>query len=405
MPQCRICSTELIPFLDFGPMPIANAFLPGDFSGQEYLFNLAVGFCPSCSMVQLLEQPAPEMMFHDNYAYFSSISVRMAEHFKAFAKQVTDTYLGDDPFVVELGSNDGILLHNFADAGMRHLGIEPSANVAAAARQRGVNTISKFFDASLAKAIRAEHGQADAILAANVMCHIPSLHSVAEGVNILLKPQGVLIFEDPYLGDIIEKTAYDQIYDEHAFYFSITSVQALFQRHDMEVVDVLPQNTHGGSMRYVIARKGSRLASPAVAKAMRREAELGLHELDSFRRFAQRVSTSRQALMDILRRLKAEGKRVVGYGATSKSTTVAVYCGITPELVEFISDTTPSKQGKLTPGARIPVRPHADFATNPPDVALLFAWNHGEEIMSKETAFRAAGGRWLCYIPTVGILE
>lgn len=404
MSQCRICDSGLEKFIDFGQMPIANNFSSPDYAETEYLFNLAVGYCCKCGMVQLIEQPAREMMFHENYAYFSSISVRMAEHFKSFAAMVQNSYLGQDPFVVELGSNDGIMLHNFADAGIRHLGIEPSENVAAVANARGVKTISRFFDAALAEEIHAEHGQADAILAANVMCHIPYLHSVAQGVSTLLKPQGVLIFEDPYLGDIIENTSYDQIYDEHAFYFSVTSISNLFARHGLEVVDVLPQAVHGGSMRYVIARTGSRPVSATVAETRSKEAALGLHELSTFQRFSKRVEASRDALMATLRRLKAEGKRVVGYGATSKSTTVTVYCGITPELVAFISDTTPSKQGKLSPGARIPVRPYEEFKDSYPEVALLFAWNHGEEIMAKETAFRANGGKWLVYVPEVALL-
>jgi methylation protein EvaC len=232
MNKCLVCEHEVTEFISFGRMPIANGFLlPAEY-GKEYFFELRVGFCPRCSMVQLLEQPDREMMFHENYAYFSSISTRMAEHFKDFAGYVRGKCLGGkDPFVVELGSNDGIMLQNFAEAGIRHLGVEPSANVAEAARKRGVNTICEFFDEALAERVLRESGPADAILAANVMCHIPYLHSVAAGMAKLLAPKGVVMFEDPYLGDIVEKTAYDQIYDEHAFYFSVASVECLFNQH------------------------------------------------------------------------------------------------------------------------------------------------------------------------------
>ncbi len=405
MSKCLICEHEVTEFINFGKMPIANGFLlPAEY-GKEYFFELRVGFCPRCSMVQLLEQPDREMMFHENYAYFSSISTRMAEHFKDFAGYVRGKYLGGkDPFVVELGSNDGIMLRNFAEAGIRHLGVEPSANVAEAARKRGVNTICEFFDEALAERVLQESGPADAILAANVMCHIPYLHSVAAGMAKLLAPKGVVLFEDPYLGDIVEKTSYDQIYDEHAFYFSVASVEYLFNRHGLEVVDVLPQHTHGGSMRYVIARKGAYEISRAVADQKAKEDALGLKDLETFHGFRRNVEASRAALMRTLEELKAQGRRVVGYGATSKSTTVTMYCGITPEHVEFISDTTPTKQGKFSPGAHIPVKPYDEFKKAYPDVALLFAWNHGEEIMAKETAFRAAGGRWLVYVPKVEIL-
>lgn len=391
--------------MSFGRMPIANGFLTAGQIADEYYFNLQVGFCPNCTMVQLTEQVDREKMFHDEYAFFSSTSTRMAEHFRRFAGSIRNHYLGSaDPFVVEIGSNDGIMLQNFAQAGIRHLGIEPSANVAEVARGKGIQTICEFFDEDLARQIVAEHGQADAFLGANVMCHLPYLHSVAAGIKILLKPSGVLVFEDPYMGDIVEKTSYDQIYDEHAFYFSVTSISNLFAKHGLEVIDTIPQNVHGGSMRYVISHKGAREPRPSVAAQRAKEAAMGLSETATYERLREDIERSRDDLMNLLRDLKRQGKRVVGYGATSKSTTVTNYCGITPDLVEFISDTTPIKQGKLSPGAHIPVRPHQEFAANNPDYALLFAWNHGEEIIEKESGFQSAGGKWIVYVPEVKVL-
>jgi methylation protein EvaC len=344
-------------------------------------------------------------MFHDHYAFFSSTSRRQAQHFEAVYESQMPRLAGkSDPFVVEIGSNDGILLKHFAKADVRHLGIEPSANVAAVAREQGVQTISEFFDESLAGKIVAEHGQADLFFGANVMCHIPGLHSVAEGIRILLKPDGLLIFEDPYLGDIVEKTSYDQIYDEHAFYFSVLSIQHLFEEHGLEVVDVQPQNVHGGSMRYIIGHKGAHPVSAAVTAQVEKELALGLDQPETFERFRKNVERSRDELMRKLRELSADGKRVVGYAATSKSTTVTNYCGITPDLVESISDTTPIKQGKYSPGAHIPVQPYGEFKADYPDVALLFGWNHAEEIMANEQAFRDAGGQWLVYVPEVKII-
>lgn len=405
MKKCRICENELEEFVSFGQQPIANGFLLPEQYAQEYFFRMAVGFCSKCTMVQLLDQPDRELMFHENYAYFSSISRRMETHFKEFAQDIMNRFVSKDaPFVVEIGSNDGIMLKNFAAAGVPHLGIEPSANVARAAAERGITTISEFFDRALAERVRAERGQADAILAANVMCHIPTLHSVAEGVASLLKADGVLIFEDPYLGDIIEKVSYDQIYDEHVFFFSATSVERLFAGHGLELIEVAPQNVHGGSMRYVLSRKGARPTGASVAAQKAKEKSLGLGDVKAFHSFSKRVERSRDMLMGELRRLQSEGARVVGYGATSKSTTVTNYCGISPDLVEFISDTTPNKQGKYSPGVHIPVRPYEDFVANPPDVALLFAWNHGEEIMAREQEFGKNGGRWLTYVPEIALL-
>jgi len=405
MSKCLVCGENVEPFISFGRMPIANGFLSQDEIPEEYFFELKAGFCEHCLMVQLTELVQQEKMFHENYAFFSSTSLRMAQHFQSFAEYVQSHYLSlENPFVVEIGSNDGIMLQHFAGKGIRHLGIEPSANVAEVARDRGVNTISRFFDERLAAEIVAENGKVDAFLGANVMCHIPYLHSVFAGVKLLLKPQGVLIFEDPYLGDIVEKASYDQIYDEHAFYFSVASISYLAAQHDLEVIDVLPQNVHGGSMRYVIGHRGANLVSAAVAAQRHKEAQLYLGQPETYTALRVRIELSRQQLMALLQELKAQGKRVVGYGATSKSTTVINYCGITSDLVEFISDTTLIKQGKLSPGAHIPVRPYEEFIRDYPDYALLFAWNHGEEIIAKETGFLAAGGKFLVYVPEVKVL-
>jgi methylation protein EvaC len=392
--------------MTFGRVPIANGFLRPDQIADEYFFELAPAFCTHCGMFQIMEQPDPSRMFHENYAFFSSTSRYMQAHFQRFAESVMVRQLAGRaaPFVVELGSNDGIMLRHFKAAGFRHLGIEPSKNVADVARSQGVETISEFFDKDLARRIVDKHGHADAVLSANVMCHIPDLSSVAEGIRLLLKPDGVLIFEDPYLGEMIAKTSYDQIYDEHVFIFSAASVAWAFGQHGLELVDVIPQITHGGSMRYVLAPKGSHRVSPSVAALLAGERKQGLDRAETYLQFKSNCEDSRSRLMETLERVRREGKRVVGYGATSKSTTVTNYCGITPAHLEFISDTTPIKQGKLSPGAHIPVRPYEEFVRNYPEYALLFAWNHGTEIREKEAAFMKSGGKWIMYVPKVEVI-
>ena len=325
MTDCLICGTPVETFISFGWMPIANGFLMPDQFPSEYFFELRVGFCLQCGMVQLIEQPDRERMFNENYAFFSSTSTRMAAHFKAFAGQVMAGYLtSPNPLVVEVGSNDGIMLQHFANAGIRHLGIEPSANVADVAIHNGIRTVCRFFDENLAREIVAEQGQADAFLGANVMCHIPYLHSVAAGIGILLKPKGIVMFEDPYLGDIVEKTSYDQIYDEHAFYFSVASISYLFEQHGMQVVDIQPQNVHGGSMRYVIAHRGTYPVSPSVKNQREKEDFLGLQQAETFEQLRRNIERSRENLMALLQTIQHQGRRVVGYAATSKSTTVSL---------------------------------------------------------------------------------
>lgn len=393
--------------MSFGRMPIANGFLTQEDIGREYLFELAPAVCGHCGLFQLTQQPTPGLMFHGSYAFFSGTSRHMQAHFEAFADAVMSGPLRGrhDPFVVEIGSNDGVMLRHFQAAGIRHLGVEPSANVADTARAAGVETLTAFFDAALAERIAAEHGQADAVLAANVMCHIADLGGVAAGVMRLLKPDGVLLFEDPYLGAMIDKTAYDQIYDEHVFMFSVQSVQRAFAMHGFDLIDAEAQPTHGGSMRYTLAPQGRRSISPRVGEWLARERAQGLDRPDTYERFRRACERSRDDLMRLVNDLRAQGKRIVGYGATSKSTTVTNYCGITSAHVEFIADTTPIKQGKLSPGAHIPVCPYEDFMRDYPDYALLFAWNHEAEIREKESAFLEQGGRFIHYVPDVRIVS
>ena len=403
---CRVTGERLTKVVDFGLQPLGNGFLEPSLFTEEYFFPMAVGFSETSMMLQLLEQPEPEKMFHDHYAFYSSSSKFMARHFKEFAVQVMDSgYLGKDPFIVELGCNDGIMLKNFAEQDIRHLGIEPSVNVSEEANKIGVRTRSEFFTEELAECIIKDEGQADAFLAANVMCHIPDILGVVKGIRKLLKPTGIVMFEDPYLGDVVAKTSYDQIYDEHVFLFSALSIQYLFGLQEMELIDVLPQKTHGGSMRYVLAHQGAYPIKPSVAKLIDKEKAQGLDLLDTFKNFGANVHRSKQTLIALLKDLNSQGKRVAGYAATSKSTTILNYCGIGPELIEYISDTTPIKQGKFTPGMHIPVVPYEFFKCNPPDYAVLFAWNHAEEIMAKEKEFMSAGGKWIVHVPEVKVLS
>ena len=402
---CRISGTLLTKVLDFGKHPLGNGFLEAKYFKDEYFFPMEIGYSEISMMFQLIEQPAPEKMFHDHYAFYSSTSNFMAQHFKQFAHQVIQSgYLTkESPFVIELGCNDGIMLKNFAEKNIRHLGIEPSLNVAQEANKHGVHTRSEFFSEELAEIIVREEGQADAFLAANVMCHIPDIVGVVKGIKKLIKPTGVVIFEDPYLGDVIAKTSYDQIYDEHVFLFSALSIQYLFGLQGMELIDVLPQKTHGGSMRYVLSHQGAYPVNDSVIQLISKERAQGLDRLSTFETFRTNVQKSRENLVGLLNDLKAQGKKVAGYGATSKSTTILNYCGIGPDLIEYISDTTPIKQGKFTPGMRIPVVPYETFKSNPPDYAVLFAWNHVEEIMAKEKDFMAGGGKWIVHVPEVKV--
>ncbi|NVI88939.1 class I SAM-dependent methyltransferase [Actinomadura sp. BRA 177] len=399
---CRICGGTVTQFLDLGRQPLSDAFLDEARTGDEFSYRLAVGMCGRCTMVQLMEEVPRKLMFHEDYPYHSSGSAVMREHFAKTAKRFLETELtGSDPFIVEIGCNDGVMLGTVREAGVRHLGFEPSAGVAEVARAKGVRVRTDFFEERTAREVRAADGPADVVYAANTICHIPYLDSIFRGVDALLSPRGVFVFEDPYLGDVLEKTSFDQIYDEHFFLFTARSVREAARRFGFELVDVERLPVHGGEVRYTLARAGARTPTAELARLLADEDARALTEPATLAAFAGSVGRIRNDLLALLRRLRDEGRRVVAYGATAKSATVTNFCGIGTDLVECVYDSTHAKQGRLTPGAHLPVRPPEEFAADRPDFALLFAWNHAAEIMAKERAFRDAGGRWLLYVPAV----
>ncbi len=406
MSKCRISGTEIIEFLDFGKQPLGNGFINQNQIKNEYFFNMRLGFSPKSKMVQLIDQPPAEKMFHDEYAFYSSTSNFMKSHFEIFYNEIIDSnYLeSKESLIVELGCNDGILLKNFSKDGYNHIGVEPSINVAKEANLNGVKTIDKFFTKDVAKEILEENGKASVFVAANVMCHISNIREIVEAIYILLDDNGVVIFEDPYLGSVIEKNSYDQLYDEHVFLFSAHSVQYLFNEFHMELFNLKSQITHGGSMRYYLSKKGSKSISPNVERIMNYEKNLKLDNIETYNEFANRVKDSKKELLSMLKKLKSDGKKVAGYAATSKSTTILNYCEIGPDLIEYICDTTPIKHNKISPGMHLPILPYENYKENPPDYFFLFAWNHKNEILQKESDFTNNGGKWITHIPKVNIL-
>ena len=407
MSYCRICKSPIFSLMSFGKMPIANNFLTKEEFNDEYFFDLSTAFCERCKMFQLVEQPAPEIMFHENYAFFSGTSKKMEQHFEQVANHYLSDFISDpdNSFIVELGSNDGVMLKHFAKKHIVHLGIEPSKNVAQVACDQGVNTITRYFNTEVALEVVNQYGKADVISAANVMCHISDLNTVGKGVSCLLKPRGVFVFEDPYLGDMISNTAYDQIYDEHVYIFSVHSVMSAFKSHGLEVFNIQPLKTHGGSMRYYLCHKGEYQPRITVSQQLEKEKKSGLDRLSGFKNFIENCLENKVCLVQTLQELKLAGKRVVGYAATSKSTTILNYCKIAPNLIEYICDTTPIKQNKYSPGMHIPIKSHEVFKTDCPDYAVLFAWNHADEIFEKEQSFIENGGKWIMFVPHVEIIE
>lgn len=406
MNRCKVCHDPYEEILSFGKMPLGNGFLTANQKPDEYFYEMRVGFCEKSMMFQLINQPPAEQMFHDEYAFFTGSSEGMKKHFRKFSEKIISNLpvIDQEIFVVEIGSNDGTMLQNFSQKEIKCLGVEPSSNVAQKAIKNGIETKIIFFDEKVAKDIKDENGSASVIYASNVMCHIPNINSIFKGIKTLLDNNGVFYFEDPYLGDVIKKNAFDQIYDEHVFLFSLHSVQFIASMHGLQLINAEPQTTHGGSMRYTLSHKGRFSVSDNTFKLFQKERMLALDKFNTFKSFERNVQNIKKQLLDLLNDLKEKGKLVVGYGATSKSTTILNYCGIDTNLISWITDTTPTKQGKLSPGSHIPVVPHSKFQTDTPDYAVLFAWNHADEIMEKETVFSKNGGKWITFFPEVNII-
>ena len=391
--KCKITNKAIDPFMSFGRMPIANGFVDEINFSKEFFFNMEVGFNEDISLLQLNEHPKPEKMFNQNYPFFTGSSEYMKNHFKLYA-QFVKKYLKTNSKIIEIGSNDGTFLKNFINSPENIVGFEPSKNVADKAIKNKIPTINSFFTSDAAKNLKEYVGTTDLICASNVICHIPDLKNLIEAIDILLSPEGTFVFEEPYLGSMFEKVSYDQIYDEHIYMFSASSVSKIFEKFNLYLVDVAPQITHGGSMRYIIQRKKNNQSS-ALKKALNYEQEKNLNNLNACIEFKKNCENSKESLISKIKSYKRDGKSICGYAATSKSTTILNYCGIGTDYIDYICDTTAEKIGKFSPGMHIPIKNMDHFYKNPTDLVYLFAWNHKDEIFNKEKNFK---GKWFSHV-------
>jgi methylation protein EvaC len=397
--KCRFSGDQIPVIHSFGMQPLANGFLKERNVKNEYFFEMSVAVNLNNGLFQLVNQPEPSQMFHENYAFFSRTSNFMKIHFETVAKEILEILSNDNvdkenAFIVEVGSNDGVMLEHLVKNHVSCLGIEPSLNVAKESNKYGIETISEFISTGLAERIVQSKTNANVVYAANVFCHIPDIDDLAKACSSLLKDDGYLIFEDPYLGDVLEKVSYDQIYDEHVYLFNCNAVQDVFKKYGLTLFDCKPLITHGGSMRYYFKKSNSVSPSSALSAQLLKEDEIGIRDIESYKKFSARCEMSKVAFKQYLEKCKADGEKVIGYGATSKSTTILNYCNVGSELIDFIVDTTPIKQNTFTPGKHIPVLPYEKFSPHP-DTSVLFAWNHKEEIMKKEKAF---SGKWITHL-------
>ena len=404
--KCRFSNSKLTKIFDFGYQPLGNGFINKKEFQKEYFYKMEIGFCKKSKLVQLIKQPPAKKMFHSAYPFYSSLSSNMIKHFTKTANMIYSKYKKNKKFfIIELGSNDGIFLDYFKKNQINHLGIEPSKNVADISKSKNIETLNMFFNQFCVKKILKNYGKADIFFSANVICHIPDIKALAKNIKKILKQNGHLIFEDPYLGDIFKKGSYDQIYDEHVFFFSIHSVRNIFKSVGMCLIDVEPQNTHGGSMRYIIKNKVNAKISSRLKLYLKQEVKLGITSINGFNNLSKKINKSKKDLINLLKKLKSDNKSVYGYAATSKSTTILNFCKIDKNLISYIKDTTPLKIGKYSPGMHIPIKSYNLTKNKIPDYYFLFAWNHLEEILKKEKNFIKNGGKFITHVPKVKIIK
>lgn len=401
--NCRFCAAPLEhSFADLGMSALCQSQVaPEKYNHYEPFYPLHAYVCGKCFLVQLEEFVSPAEIFGE-YAYFSSFSDSWLNHVKAYSDKMVERFgIGSKSQVIEIASNDGYLLQWFKEKGIPVLGIEPAANVAAAAVKKGIPSVVKFFGKKTADEVAAEHGKADLLLGNNVLAHVPDLMDFVGGMKILLKPTGVITMEFPHLMQLMQQNQLDTIYHEHFSYFSFTTVEKVFAAHDLTLFDVEELPTHGGSLRIYgrHAEDASKPVGPRVADLKAREDRAGFNRLEGYLAFNEKAKETKRQVLDFLIKAKRAGKTIVQYGAAGKSNTLLNYCGIRKDFMEYAVDRNPYKQFNYLAGTRIPVYPPDKIKETKPDYLFIGVWNLKDEIMAQTAYIREWGGKWIVPIP------
>jgi SAM-dependent methyltransferase len=408
-PPCRFCGTAMATtFVDLGMSPLCQTHIaPEQLDQMEPFYPLHAYVCDQCFLVQLEEFVAPSEIFSD-YAYLSSYSDSWVEHARRYTEAMRKRFdLGSGSLVTEIASNDGYLLQHFVAANVPVLGVEPAANVARIAGEKGIRTTVEFFGAATAAKIKQAFGQPDLLLGNNVLAHVPDINDFVAGMKILLKPGGVITMEFPHLLQLMQQNQFDTIYHEHFSYLSFFVVERIFRHHGLRLFDVEELSTHGGSLRIYACHgeDGRHPTLPAVERLRDEEFAQGLADLTAYGHFTERVKETKRAILEFLVSAKRQGKRIVGYGAPGKGNTLLNYCGIRTDFLDFTVDRNPLKQGKYTPGTHIPILSPDVIRETRPDFVFILPWNLKDEICSSLSYIRGWGGKFVVPIPRLTILD
>lgn len=395
---CRICTYKTKKIMSFGKQPLANSFLNKQDFSKELFYEMVIAFCQHCFTVQLEKIPNKRNFFNQDYAFASQGSSSMMDHFQNFSKIIKKQFKKKhSPFIVEIGSNDGIFLKNFTnDKKYTLLGIEPASKISQKAKNEGINILNDFFSYKVSKNIKKQLGKADLIYAANVFSHVSNIKSIIKGIENLLEDDGQFIFEVPYLLDIIKKNSFDQIYNEHVYFFSIISLINLFKNSNLHMTKVDRLKVHGGSIRVCVKKKPPlNNEKAAISKIIKIEKKNKLNNFSAYKNFKFRILDIKEKLIKKINHFHKNNISISGYGATAKSSTILNFCDFGPQQIKFITDNTPTKISKYSPGSHIPIKSNNFFKKNLTDIVILFAWNHKNEILKKEKKLRNV--KWLVY--------